>query len=133
MSLIPISYNTPLIAIPLASRHSDSHASAIIDELVEQRRDHTFNQLKPAIHPEALVKDRDQRSRLLNEIVPAVLDFARKHQNGRGTGDVPTGTFTEGWFRTSGLGASVSAILYQKTELCWYCWCMQSKSRAWLD
>jgi hypothetical protein len=34
--------------------------------------------------------------------VPPVLNLARKHQNGRGTGDVPSGTFSEYWFRTSG-------------------------------
>ena len=39
---------------------------------------------------------------MLNEVVPAVLELARKHQNGRGTGDVPSGTFSEYWFRTSG-------------------------------
>ena len=122
MSLIPISYNTPLIAIPLASRHSDSHASAIIDELVEQRRDHTFNQLKPAIHPKRWLKIRTE-----------VLDFAKPYQSGRVRSDRSNVWFTEGWFRTNGLGAAVSAILYQKTELCCCCWCMQSKSRAWLD
>ena len=42
-------------------------------------------------------------SRLLNKIVPQVLEKARLHQNGRGTADVPSGTFSEGWFRTSGL------------------------------
>ena len=39
----------------------------------------------------------------MNEIVPVVLGLARQHQKGRGTEDVPTGTFSEYWFRTSGL------------------------------
>jgi len=42
-------------------------------------------------------------SLLLNNTVPTVRDLARSHQDGRGTSEVPTGTFTEGWFRTSGL------------------------------
>jgi site-specific DNA-methyltransferase (adenine-specific) len=42
-------------------------------------------------------------SRLLSNVVPSVLDLARKHQEGRGTTNVPSGTFTEGWFRNSGL------------------------------
>lgn len=42
-------------------------------------------------------------SALLKNTVPEVLDLAREHQTGRGTGDVPTGTFTEGWFRKGGL------------------------------
>lgn len=42
-------------------------------------------------------------SRLLNNVVPPVLELAREHQEGRGTGDVPSGTFAEYWFRTSGL------------------------------
>lgn len=48
--------------------------------------------------------------RLLDNVVPEVLDLARENQTGRGTGDVPFGTntathsfnFTEGWFRTIG-------------------------------
>lgn len=42
---------------------------------------------------------------LADSVVPQVLDLAKKHQKGRGTDDVPDGTFdfTEGWFRTSGL------------------------------
>lgn len=42
-------------------------------------------------------------SSLLNEIVPEVRSLARSRQEGRVTENVPTGTFTEGWFRKSGL------------------------------
>jgi site-specific DNA-methyltransferase (adenine-specific) len=42
-------------------------------------------------------------SALLNELVPEVLDYARSRQEGRGTEDVPSVTFSEGWFRNSGL------------------------------
>jgi len=42
---------------------------------------------------------------LINKIVPQVLVLVREHQKGRGTKNVPSGTFdfTEGWFRNSGL------------------------------
>ncbi|MFL2129579.1 hypothetical protein [Ruoffia sp. FAM 26255] len=43
-------------------------------------------------------------SMLLNK-VPHILEKSKQHQEGRGTSLVPTGTFsfTEGWFRNSGL------------------------------
>ncbi|MBT9260214.1 MAG: hypothetical protein KM310_10785 [Clostridiales bacterium] len=45
-------------------------------------------------------------NRLTDQVGAGVLDLARRHQEGRvpmnGT-DVPTFTFTEWWFRTSGL------------------------------
>jgi len=43
-------------------------------------------------------------SRLI-ENVPSILNLCKKYQIGRGTGNVPNGTFdfTEGWFRSSGL------------------------------
>ena len=44
-----------------------------------------------------------KHSTLLGNIVPGVLDLARSHQEGRGTQDVPVGTFSERWFRDSGL------------------------------
>jgi DNA modification methylase len=42
-------------------------------------------------------------SMLLNEIVTEVLDLCRTRQTGRVTGEVTSVTFTEGWFRNSGL------------------------------
>lgn len=45
-----------------------------------------------------------QHSRVLDNIVPEVLEKAKKHQQGRGTENVPNGTtfdFTEGWFRNT--------------------------------
>lgn len=41
----------------------------------------------------------------LQNKVPHILDIAKEQQAGRGTGEVPNGTFnfTEGWFRNSGL------------------------------
>jgi hypothetical protein len=43
------------------------------------------------------------------------LDWARQHQNGRGTGDVPTGTFfTEYWIKPS---ASLNEIVVEVLEL----------------
>lgn len=44
-------------------------------------------------------------SALLTNAVPKVLEIAREYQEGRGTCEVPNGTFnfTEGWFRNSGL------------------------------
>jgi DNA modification methylase/transcriptional regulator with XRE-family HTH domain len=45
-------------------------------------------------------------SNLINHVVPVVLNLCRNHQEGRGTLNVPSGTyfnFTEGWFRDSGL------------------------------
>lgn len=46
-----------------------------------------------------------QYSSLLSNVVTRVLEMARNHQKGRGTDEVPNGTFnfTEGWFRTRGL------------------------------
>jgi hypothetical protein len=40
---------------------------------------------------------------LLNSIVTDVLGLAKKHQTGRVTENVTNVTFTEGWFRDSGL------------------------------
>jgi hypothetical protein len=40
---------------------------------------------------------------LLKNVVAQVLEIAKTHEQGRATGDVATATFTEGWFRTSGL------------------------------
>jgi len=42
---------------------------------------------------------------LADSVVPQALDLAKKHQKGRGTHDVPEGTFdfTERWFRDSSL------------------------------
>ena len=39
-----------------------------------------------------------KHSRLLKNVVPNALGIARSHQEGRGTDDVPVGTFTERWF-----------------------------------
>jgi len=44
-----------------------------------------------------------QHSRLLNEILTDVLELAKSHQDGRVTSEVTSVTFTEYWFRTSGL------------------------------
>lgn len=46
-----------------------------------------------------------QYSALLNSIVTDVLGLAKKHQTGRVTEKVTNVTFTEGWFRDSGLYA----------------------------
>ena len=51
---------------------------------------------------ESKVKDY---SRLLNAIVAKVLILGKKHQTGRATVKVANATFTEGWFRDSGLYA----------------------------
>jgi len=40
---------------------------------------------------------------LLNNVVAEVLEIAKSHQEGRATGDVASETFTEFWFRKSGL------------------------------
>lgn len=46
-----------------------------------------------------------EHNRLIENIVPNILDLCKSHQMGRGIKDVPNGTFnfTEGWFRNSGL------------------------------
>ena len=44
-----------------------------------------------------------KHSALLSNVVPKVLEIAKAHQEGRVTEEVPSGTFTEGWFRDSGL------------------------------
>ena len=44
-------------------------------------------------------------SKVIKNVVPQVLKLAEGHQKGRGTKEVPIGTFdfTEGWFRNSGI------------------------------
>jgi DNA modification methylase len=72
-----------------------------LDYIEGLRDDHTQQEIA-----EKLAWSRDKvakRTRLLNEIVPGVLEIAKKHQEGRGTENVPTGTFGEYWFRTSDL------------------------------
>jgi hypothetical protein len=44
-----------------------------------------------------------KRSRLLSKVLPRVRDMARGAKRRLGNGDLPSGNFTEGWFRTSGL------------------------------
>jgi len=44
-----------------------------------------------------------QHSALSSSVVTDVLNLARQHQEGRVTDEVTSVTFTEGWFRTSGL------------------------------
>ena len=64
---------------------------------------------------EKLGWSRDKVARynqILENVVTGVRETARKHQEGRVTGDVTnvTFTFTEGWFRNSGI--------YELTERC---------------
>jgi hypothetical protein len=42
-------------------------------------------------------------SALLSNILTGVLDLAREHQNGRVSEQITSVSFTENWFRTSGL------------------------------
>ena len=50
-----------------------------------------------------LVSKVKNYSALLSKTVTDVLELARSHQDGRVTSEVTSVTFTEGWFRTSGL------------------------------
>jgi len=63
-------------------------------------------------------KNIDDHSRLLNNILPSILDFAKKHQIGRGNKKLPNGNFnfTEGWFRNSGFFDWLSIIQKLKDE-----------------
>ena len=65
------------------------------------RDDHTQAEIAKRLGwSESKVK---QYSALLSRIVTDVLEFARSHQEGRVTDEVTSVTFTEYWFRTSGL------------------------------
>jgi len=66
-------------------------------------------------------KNIDDHSRLLNNILPSILDFAKKHQIGRGNKKLPNGNFnfTEGWFRNSGLYDLNEE--YQFLFMKWFC------------
>jgi len=72
-----------------------------LDFIADLRGEHTQAEIA-----ERLGWSRDKvakHSQLLNEIVTDVLVLARGHQSGRVTGNVTNVTFTEYWFRTSGL------------------------------
>ena len=45
-----------------------------------------------------------RHTKIIELVMPEVLDFAKQYQTGRGIKDMPNGifTFTEGWFRASG-------------------------------
>lgn len=88
-----------------SNRDEDTYAEEDLfdhlDYIADLRDDHTQAEIA-----ERLNWSRDKvakRARLLNEVVPGALEIARNHQQGRGTEDVPSGTFGEYWFRTSGL------------------------------
>lgn len=72
-----------------------------LDYISDLREDYTQEEIG-----DVLGWSRDKvakHSRLLKNVVPNALGIARSHQEGRGTDDVPVGTFTERWFRDSGL------------------------------
>jgi len=72
-----------------------------LDYIAELRDEHTQAEIA-----ERLGWTRDKvakHSQLLNNIVTDVLDLARAHQTGRVTDNVTSVTFSEYWFRTSGL------------------------------
>jgi len=72
-----------------------------LDYIADLREDHTQVEIAERFGwSRSKVSDY---SALLKNIVAGVLGFAKKHQEGRATGDLATATFSEGWFRTSGL------------------------------
>jgi len=72
-----------------------------LDFIADLREDETQAEIAERLAwSESKVKNY---SALLNKIVTPVLDLARSHQSGRVTSEVTSVTFTEGWFRTSGL------------------------------
>jgi len=90
-----------------SNRNEDTYAQMDLfdwlDHIEALRDDHTQAEIGDKL---GWGRDRVAKySRLLTNIVPKVLDLAREHQTGRGTADVPSGTFdfTEWWFRNSGI------------------------------
>jgi DNA modification methylase len=72
-----------------------------LDYIADLRDEHTQAEIAERLGwSESKVK---QYSALLSKIVTDVLELACSHQNGRVTSEVTSVTFTEGWFRTSGL------------------------------
>lgn len=74
-----------------------------IDELRESGEDYTQEEIAEKMGDEWSRDKVAKHVRVLENVVPQILDLARRHQEGRGTGDVPQGTFSETWFRKSGL------------------------------
>ena len=72
-----------------------------LDYIDRLRDDHTQEEIAERLGwSESKVKNH---SRLINNTVTEVLDFARNRQSGRVTDEVTNVTFTEGWFRNSGI------------------------------
>jgi len=72
-----------------------------LDFIGDLREDHTQAEIG-----DRLGWSRDYVARyvqVIKNIVTEVAELARSHQSGRVTADVTSVTFTEGWFRTSGL------------------------------
>jgi DNA modification methylase/anti-sigma28 factor (negative regulator of flagellin synthesis) len=94
------------ISVAVASnRDEDTHAEQDLfdhlDYIKELRDDHTQAEIAERLGwGESKVKDY---SALLGKIVARVLGIAKQHQDGRATAEVASATFSEYWFRTSGL------------------------------
>jgi site-specific DNA-methyltransferase (adenine-specific) len=72
-----------------------------LDYIKDLRKEHTLAEIGDKLGwSETKAKDH---SALLNKIVADVLELAREHQEGRATAKVASATFTEYWFRNSGL------------------------------
>jgi len=100
--------NRDLLAVAVESNQDeDTYAEPdLFDELDyiarEKERGLTLKEIVAKVDGwgEGYVK---KRSRLLSNTVPRVRDMARGAKRRLGTEKVPSGTFTEGWFRNSGL------------------------------
>jgi len=74
-----------------------------LDYIADLRDEHTQAEIAERLG-EGWSRSRVAKySTLLNEIVPEVRALARSRQSGRVTENVPSGTFSEHWFRKSGL------------------------------
>jgi DNA modification methylase len=72
-----------------------------LDYIAELREEHTQAEIADRLD---WSKSKVQNySALLSNILTAVLDLAREHQNGRVSEEITSVSFTENWFRTTGL------------------------------
>lgn len=113
--------NRDLLAVAVESNaDEDAYAEPdLFDELdyIQQGKDDDLTLKEIAAKVEgwsySYVK---KRSGLLSNTVPRVREMARGAKRRLGTAEVPSGTFTEGWFRGSGLYGLKDAEPYSKPD-----------------
>jgi len=127
--------NRDLLAVAVESNQDeDTYAEPdLFDELDyiarEKERGLTLKEIIAKVDDwgEGYVK---KRSRLLSNVVPRARDMARGAKRRLGTEKVPNGTFTEGWFRNSGLYDLKDGEAYSKPDE-GHAWHPQARVMNW--